>query len=65
MHKENGLAKQGWQIIVNMKNSMLIDSELLNGFWAKAMETANYLRNRLPTQSTHDKMIPEEAWTGQ
>ena len=37
MHKENGLTEQGWQIIVIIKNSMLIDSRLPNGFWAKAI----------------------------
>ena len=65
MHEENGLAKRGWQIIMCMKNSMLIDSRLLNAFLAKAMETVNYLQNRLPTQSTHDKMILKETWRGQ
>ena len=49
-----------------MKDSMLIDSGLPNGFWAEAMEAANYLRNRLPTKSkNHGEMIPEESWTGQ
>lgn len=47
-----------------MKDSMLIDSGLPNVFWAEAMETANYIRNRLPTKSkTHGEMIPEESWT--
>ena len=65
VHEENGLAERGWRTIVTMKDSMLIDSGLPNGFWAEAMETANYLRNRLPTRSrTHGEMIPEEAWTG-
>lgn len=43
VHKENELAKQGWQTIVTMKNFMLIDSGLPNRFWTKTMETANYL----------------------
>lgn len=45
VHEENGLAERGWRIIVTMKDAMLIDSSLPNGFWAEAMETANYLRN--------------------
>ncbi len=66
VHEENGLAERGWRTIVTMKDSMLIDSGLPNDFWAEAMETANYLRNRLPTRSkNHGEMIPEEAWTGQ
>ena len=64
VHEENGLAERGWRTIVTMKDSMLIDSGLPNGFWAEAMETANYLRNRLPTRSkSHGEMIPEESWT--
>lgn len=44
---------------------MLIDSGLPYGFWAETMETANYLRNRLPTKSqNHEEIILEEAWTG-
>lgn len=43
VHEENGLAERGWRTIVTMKDSMLIDSGLPNGFWAEAIETANYL----------------------
>lgn len=65
VHEENGLAERGWRTIVTMKDAMLIDSKLPNGFWAEAMETANYLRNRLPTRSkSHGEVIPEECWTG-
>ena len=64
MHEENGLAEQGWRTIVTMKDSMLIDSSLSNNFWAEAMETASYLRNRLPTRSkNHGEVILEESWT--
>lgn len=64
IHEENGLAEQRWRTIVTMKDSMLIDSGLPNNIWAEAMETANYLRNRLPTKSkNYGKMIPEELWT--
>ena len=65
VHEENRLAEREWCIIITMKNSMLINSGLPNEFWAEAMETANYLRNRLPTRSkNHGEMIPEKAWTG-
>lgn len=46
-----------------MKNSLLIDNGFLLEFWAKAMDSANYLQNRLPTKSQRGEMIPEEAWT--
>ena len=51
VHDENGLAQRGWRTIVTMKDSMLINSSLPNGFWTEAMETANYLQNRLPDQN--------------
>ncbi len=62
VHKENRLAERGWRTIVIMKDSMLIDSGLSNDFWAEAIETANYLRNRLPTRSkSHGEIISEES----
>lgn len=61
MHEENRLTEREWRTIVIMKDSMLIDSSLPNGFWAEFMEITNYLRNMLLTKSkNHDKMIPEE-----
>lgn len=63
MYEENGLAKRGWQTIVTMKDSLLLDSGLPLDFWAEAMDTANYLQNRLPTKSWRRELIPEEAWT--
>ncbi len=44
-----------------MQDALLIDSELPIDFWAKAMKTANYLRNQLPTKARgHGEVIPEE-----
>lgn len=63
MHKENGFIERGWQIIVIIKNSFLLDSGLPLDFWVEAMDTANYLQNRLPTKSQRGKLIPEEAWS--
>lgn len=65
VHEENGLAERGWRTIVTMKDSMFIDNSLPNRFWAEAMETANYLRNRLPTKSkNHGEMIPNHGQDG-
>lgn len=45
-----------------MKNLMLIDSKLLNNFLAEAIDTANYLQNRLPTKHIDKKVIiPNKA----
>ncbi len=43
LHEENSLAERGWRTLATMKDSLLIDSSLPNDFWAKAMETSNYL----------------------
>lgn len=63
MHKENGIAGRCWRTLAIMKDSLLIDSGLPVNFWAEAMDTTNYLRNRLPTRRNSVIVIPEEAWT--
>lgn len=65
MHEENGIAERGWRTIVTMKDSLLIDSGLPLEFWAEAMDTGNYLQNRLPTKCQWRELIPEEYWTGE
>lgn len=42
IYKKNRLAKQEWQIIVIIKDLLLIDSSLLLEFWAKVIDIANY-----------------------
>lgn len=63
IHKENGVAEQGWRTIVTIKDSLLIDNGLPLEFWAEAMDTANYLWNRLPTKSQRGEIISEKNWT--
>ena len=43
MHEENSFVKRELQIIITMKNSLLLDSRLLLNFWEKIMVKANYL----------------------
>lgn len=62
MYEENGLAEQEWCTLVTMKDAMLIVSGLPNGFWAEAIETANYLKNRLSTRTkNHGEIMSEES----
>ena len=63
MHEENEIAKRCLRTLATMKNSLLINSGLPINFWAKAMDTANYLCNRLPTRCSGPAFILEEAWT--
>lgn len=47
-----------------MVRSMLSDSELPQRFWAEALSTAMYLRNRSPTKAVVEA-TPYEVWTGE
>lgn len=50
MHKENGIAEQCWRTLAIIKDLLLINNGLSVNFWAEKIDTANYLRNRLPTR---------------
>ena len=45
-----------------MMKSMLADANLPQKFWAEALSTAAYLRNRSPTKAVEGR-TPFEAWT--
>ena len=45
------------------QRSMLLDAKLPQAFWAEAVSTAAYLRNRSPT-SALENMTPHQAWYG-
>lgn len=48
---------------MTIKNSLLIDNSFFLEFWAKAMDTTNYLQNWLPTKNQRGKLIPGKART--
>ena len=60
--EHNAISERSWRTLRTMKDAMLLDSKLPNQFWAEAMDTANYIRNRLPTHAR--AKTPEEGWTG-
>ena len=61
--EQNGVAERINRTLIETARSMLIDSHLPHSFWAEAISTAAYLRNRSPTKAVA-KMTPYEAWTG-
>ena len=63
MHKENGIAKRGWQTIITMKDLLLLDRGLPLDFLAEVIDTTNYLRNRLLTKTQQEKLITKKART--
>ena len=60
--QQNGVAECLNRTLVETVRSMLSDSKLPKRFWAEALSTAVYLRNRSPTRAVQ-KMTPFEAWT--
>lgn len=61
IYKKNGIAEKGQQIIIIIKDFLLLDSGLLLDFWAKAIDTANYLQNKLLTKNQRGKLILKEV----
>ena len=61
--EQNGVAERMNRTLVETARSMLIGSRLPHSFWAEAISTATYLRNRSPTKAVAN-MTPHEAWTG-
>ena len=62
--EQNGVAERMNRTLVETMHSMLIDAKLPHAFWAEAISTAVYLRNRSPTKVLED-MTQFEAWMKQ
>ena len=60
--EQNGVAERFNRTLVEMVRSVLADSELPKSFWAEALATAVYLRNRCPTKSVEGKTPYEEIY---
>ena len=62
--EQNGVAERMNRTLVETVRSMLADTKLPHKFWAEAVSTAVYLRNRSPSKAVK-RMTPYEAWTGE
>lgn len=60
--EQNGVAERTNRTVIEKARSMLHDRGLGDEFWAEAVATAVYLKNRSPTTALKN-MTPEEAWT--
>ena len=58
--QQNGVAERKNRTLMEAARCMLIDAELDKRFWAEAVNTANYLQNRLP--STAIEATPYQLW---
>ena len=61
--EQNGVAERLNRTLVECVRSMLIDAHLPHKFWAEALSTAVFLRNRSETSAV-PRMTPFQAWNG-
>lgn len=45
----NGIAERKNRTLIEMAKCLLLDAKLPKKFWGEAINTANYIQNRLPT----------------
>ena len=62
--EQNGVAERLNRTLMQMVRAMQLWAGLPREFWGEALMVANYLRNRLPTNTHGGKMTPYEAWYG-
>ena len=61
--QQNGVSERLNRTLVECVRTMLADSKLPHRFWAEALSTTVYLRNRSPTKAL-EGTTPFEAWNG-
>lgn len=62
--QQNGVAERMNRTLVEMARCVMLQADLPNGFWAEAISTAAYIRNRCPTKPLVENMTPHEVWFG-
>ena len=62
--EQNGVAERLNRTLVETTRAMLLDAKLPHKFWAEAISTAAYFRNRSPTSAV-EGTTPRQAWYGQ
>ncbi len=62
--QQNGVAERLNRTLVESARAMLSHSNLANIFWAEAISTAAYLRNRTTTSGNEEQLTPYEKWYG-
>lgn len=59
----NGIAENKHQALQYQAQTMLLHANLSTAYWAEAINTANYVLNKLPSTAIGGK-IPYTVWTG-
>ena len=60
--QQNGVAERMNRSLMESARAMLFHACLPNTYWAEAVATAAYTRNRLHTSAVKDQMTPYERW---
>lgn len=61
--QQNGVAERANRTVLEAARCMLQDAGLKKEFWAEAVNTAVYIKNRCPTKAVMGT-TPEEKWSG-
>ncbi|KAL5515273.1 hypothetical protein EMCRGX_G000418 [Ephydatia muelleri] len=59
---QNGVAERINRTLMESARTMMAQAGLSDKYWAEAVVTGTYLRNRVPTRSFKEKTTPFEKW---
>ena len=62
--QQNGVAEQINRTLMEAARSMMSQARLSKSFWAEAVATATYLRNRMVTTALKNGLTPYQMWSG-
>ena len=62
--EQNGVAERMNRTLVESARAMIAHAGLPNSYWAEAIATAAYIRNRMPTTAIKENVTPYEKWYG-
>ena len=60
--QQNGVAETMNRTLIESARSMIAHAKLPNKYWAEAVATAAYIRNRTPTTAIKENVIPYKKW---
>lgn len=61
--EQNSVAERSHRTIIEKARTLLSEAKLPKQYWAEAVNTVVYLKNRSPTKAVKGA-VPEEVWTG-
>ena len=62
--QQNGVAERMNRTLMESARTMIAHAGLPNSYWAEAVATAAYVRNRMPTTAIKNDQTPYELWYG-